>query len=136
MDDDIGERILQSLGTPMLPALEKGGITREVLVEQLKAELAATETKVFNNNGKLIYSEPLISWEIRQRARMDCQKLLAVYPPEKYQLQLPPLSNLSDEELEKRINELEEARKVESVKGLDVIDYHPPESERTKDSNE
>lgn len=134
--DDIAEKILQGLATPMLAELEKGGITKAKLILQLKEELSAEDRKVFNNNGKLIYSDPSPAWEIRQKARMDCQKLLAVYPPEKYSLSAPNFSNLTDEELEAKISSLLEARKGESVKGIDVIDYHPPKTERTEDSHE
>lgn len=126
--DDVGEKILQSLGTPLLPELEAEGLTKSRLIQLLKEELQATEMKIFNNAGKIIYSDPQPCWEIRAKARHDILKLCAYYPAEKFQLQPPSLANLSDAELEEKINVLLDGRKSESVKGIDVIDYHPPKN--------
>lgn len=79
--------ILDGLGTPLIEAFGVRGITPSFLAEKLKAELEATEVKAFNHGGKVIYSKPLEAWEVRQRARIDAQKLFGLYPAEKVDLQ-------------------------------------------------
>ena len=78
--NDIGEKLLESLGTPLLKDLEEAGLTKKKLIEKLSEELEATEEKPFNYNGTISYSKPLPNWEIRQKARIDIQKLCAFYP--------------------------------------------------------
>lgn len=64
------------------------GITLEYLADKLKAELEANETKVFydRSSGELVYSVPMVDWSIRQRARMDAQELLDMYPPKRQEV--------------------------------------------------
>jgi hypothetical protein len=69
-------------------AMREQGIHETYLAKKLKRELNAKETKVFNPKGNskpegLIYSKPLVSWDIRQKARMDAQKILGLYAPNK-----------------------------------------------------
>lgn len=69
-------------------ALRKEGINETLLAKKLKRELNAKETKCFKTTDKdgtsdVLYSKPLIAWDIRQKARMDAQKLLSLYPVEK-----------------------------------------------------
>ena len=66
-------------------ALEKKGITPDLLAEKLMCELGATEVKVFKDDDGVIYSEPMCAWVIRQRARMDAHKLMGHYPAEKHE---------------------------------------------------
>ena len=80
------DELLDAIGKPLFQELEEGGITRTKLVEKLKEELDATECKIFNHNGNLISGPPQPAWEIRQRARIDACKLLALYPPDEYKL--------------------------------------------------
>jgi hypothetical protein len=70
----------------MKDILDEGGITDEYLKEKLKNELDAEEMKVFNDKGKIIYSNGLVAWEIRQRARQDAHKLRGDYPAEKHEI--------------------------------------------------
>jgi hypothetical protein len=69
------------------PFLEAEGITPAYLAKKLKEELESTEIKVFNDkeNG-IVYSKPLIAWDVRQRARVDSHKLRGDYPAEKLDL--------------------------------------------------
>lgn len=68
--------------------LDEGGITDDYLVKKLKAELNAKATKVFlpKNSRKPVYSDPLVNWDTRQKARMDAHKLKGHYPAEKHQV--------------------------------------------------
>jgi hypothetical protein len=68
-------------------ALDERGITLDYLARKLKAELLAKETKVFmTKEGQVVYSDPLIAWDVRQRARQDTHRLRGDYPPEKKQV--------------------------------------------------
>ena len=76
---------------PIEEVCRKEGICEVYLAKKLKRELNAKETKVFNPKGNskaegLIYSKALVAWDIRQKARMDAQKLLSLYPPEKHEV--------------------------------------------------
>jgi hypothetical protein len=63
--------------------LLKHGITDVCLAKKLKAELNAKKTKAQYDRLKgWTYSAPMTAWEIRQKARMDAQKLMGLYPPE------------------------------------------------------
>lgn len=99
-------------------ALEAEGITPESLAKKLAEELDAHETKVFHNKDTgVVFSDPVIAWDIRQKARMDAQKLLGMYPAEKRELSGPDggpievhdtdLSGLSDEDLRRLTEVLE-----------------------------
>lgn len=68
--------------------LEQHGITAEFLVGKLKEELEACETKVFSTQTGIAYSDDLIAWHIRQKARMDAHKLRGDYPAEKSEMDL------------------------------------------------
>lgn len=73
---------LKALNEEYLEILGEEGIDLRALARCLKEELAATETRVFfnRNDGTIHYSAPLVAWGVRQRARMDAQELLKVYP--------------------------------------------------------
>ncbi len=59
--------------------MDSKGITIEKLVEKLVEELNATEVKVFNDKGDVIYSTELVAWDVRQKARQDAHKLRGDY---------------------------------------------------------
>jgi len=65
-------------------ALSDAGITPQYLAEKLVAELTANQVKVHYDMaaGKFVTSSGYIDWGTRQRARMDAQKLLGLYPAE------------------------------------------------------
>jgi hypothetical protein len=89
--------------------LDVRGITPSFLAKKLKAELEATEIKAFNHGGKLVYSDPLVAWEVRQRARIDAQKLLGLYPAEEHRITGDMIPSRSPEEI-KSLQEI--ARRV------------------------
>ena len=128
--NEIGEKLLESLGSPMLVELTGAGLTKKKIIELLIAELTATTRKVFNNGGELIYSDPDPDWATRARARTDIIKLCAFYPPEKFQLQVPSYDNLSDEELMERTDKILDDRKNEL--SVIAIDYQGPQDEAEK----
>ena len=73
--------------SPLVSALEGEGIAEKYIAKKLKEELEATEVKVFKPRGEDIsYSEPLPAWEVRQRARMDAQRLRGDYPIEEHRI--------------------------------------------------
>lgn len=79
--------MLNSLNAPLVKALDDRGITPSYLARKLKAELQAKETKVFlSKEGEIKYSNPLVAWDVRQRARQDAHHLRGDYPPEKKQV--------------------------------------------------
>jgi len=78
--------VIDTLNAPIVKALDARGITLSYLARKLKAELNAKETKVFHNEGQVVYSDPLIAWGIRQGARKDAHALRGDYPPEKKEL--------------------------------------------------
>ena len=85
------QETIQDIMASFHDALKKEGINERLIAKKLKRELNAKETKVFNPKGNnkpegLIYSKALVAWEIRQRARMDVQKLLGLYPIEKREI--------------------------------------------------
>jgi len=66
--------------------LHERGITPSYLAKKLKAELNAKEVKVFNDKDDgIVYSKNLVAWNVRQKARMDAQKLLNLYPAERHE---------------------------------------------------
>lgn len=84
-----GQKLARKIISGFHDALFREGINERYLARKLKLELNAEETKVFNPKGNetkkgLIYSKPLKSWAIRQKAREDAQKLLDLYPAEKH----------------------------------------------------
>jgi hypothetical protein len=84
------EAIRASLAAFKKP-MTKVGITHSYLAKKLKSELCAKETKVFHNKDtrEILYSKPFISWDVRQKARMDAHKLRGDYPPEETNLKFP-----------------------------------------------
>ena len=115
--------VLDGLGTPLIKAFDARGITLTVLAKKLKAELEATHVQAFNDGGKVIYSRPLEAWEVRQRARIDAQKLLGLYPAEKYDVRADHASQPSAEERGfLRQVAVEVARKVRRVRCLKCDD--------------
>lgn len=82
--------IIEAYMRPIEEALNGSGITPEYLAKKLNEELNAEEPRVVQGTGDLagefIYSEPMIAWRIRQRARMDAHKLLGHYPAEKREI--------------------------------------------------
>lgn len=85
---DIPQSVLDIL-QPIHQALDDEGITHEYLAKKLKAELEATEIRTFKGDGKgkdVVYSEPMIAWPVRQKARMDAHRLRGDYPAEELKL--------------------------------------------------
>ena len=77
------EDALQGLNNPMIDILDSKGITTAYLAGKLQEELEAEEQKVFNNKGKVIYSNKMTTWKTRQEARKDAHKLRGDYPAER-----------------------------------------------------
>ncbi len=114
MKDKAKEEAIALVMAPFERAMSKIGIGPEYLAKKLKAELEAKEIKTFkasNKNfdeeGKLlsidekvIYSSPLVAWDVRQKGRMDAHKLRGDYPAEEFEHHIPGLENLAE-----RLNE-------------------------------
>ena len=86
---------------PLDEAMQAEGITPESLARQLKAELEATEERVFNDKGAMLYSKALPAHKVRQEARKDAHRLRGDYPAERKEI----TGSLS---LEQVIKELED----------------------------
>ena len=102
MEEDISQKILESLNAPIIKALDAHGITISYLARKLKSELNAREVKTFKAKvlkpsdpanpssyvevEEIIYSKSLIAWDTRQKARMDAHALRGDYPPEKREI--------------------------------------------------
>lgn len=73
---------------PILAALARRGITADVLAQKLDEELNAMQVEVYFDKrfGEVAYSEPLIDWQTRQKARVDAHKLRGDYPAEKKEI--------------------------------------------------
>ncbi len=80
------EEMIEAIFRPIDLALEKEGLTPTYLARKLVEELEATTVRAFNSNGKVIYSKPLVAWDIRQEARKDAHKLRNHYPAVKAEL--------------------------------------------------
>jgi hypothetical protein len=89
------------------PFLEDEGITPKYLAQKLKEEMEATEKKVFHDKNEIIYSEPLVAWEVRQRGRQDAHKLRGDYAPIEVDAR-HHLGNLSDEQINLKLSVLME----------------------------
>lgn len=79
------EDTLRHLKDEFQEALKAEGITPALMAKKLREELDATEIKVFfdKNAGKIVYGKKkLIAWNVRQKARLDAQRLLNLYPDE------------------------------------------------------
>ena len=88
-EKSLREKILETLTAPLVQVLDKEGITPSYLAKKIKAELEATEDRVFCHRGEVITSEPRIAWDVRQRARQDAHRLLNHYPAEKHEVSGP-----------------------------------------------
>lgn len=99
-DSQIKKEIEAELLSPMVEALEGEGITIKSLARQLRKELKAKEIKVFNDKGKIIYSDGVPALEIQQRARIDAHKLRGDYPAEEHRITGEMISTRSPEEIE------------------------------------
>lgn len=115
---------------PLIPALEREGITPIYWAKKLKAELGAKERKVFHNKDILsrvdrcpkcdgegnlatsvwqgekitskrcsvckglgvieispvVYSKPMIAWDVRQKARQDLARYMGFEPAQRHEL--------------------------------------------------
>ncbi len=110
---DIKDKVLEMLVAPMKSAFEKEGITPEYLAKKLKKELNAKKIETFKGtvvnvvpsddpdepdmieSDEVIYSKPMVAWDVRQKARQDAHKLLNHYPPEKREYSGPDGSPMS-----------------------------------------
>lgn len=116
----------ESLTAPLFRTLEGGGITGEYLAKKLKSELLAKKKEVFLGNVKeftenergrsvlthrrdeILYSEDLIAWDVRQKARIDAHKLRGDYPSQTLDVNLSGKVNLG-----KRVEQaVERAEKI------------------------
>lgn len=103
---------------PMQAVMEANGVDLNLLVEKLAEELDAEKTKIVKVEGNVlkkglppgviilsktrigrVVKETLlgvnmVNWQTRQRARMDAQKLLDLYPAAKHELEHKGLSML------------------------------------------
>jgi hypothetical protein len=77
------EEIIQEVLHPFTDALQREGITLPVLAKKLKKELNAKITKAYQFEGQVIYSDPMVDWSTRQRARKDALAYLGVMITEK-----------------------------------------------------
>ena len=97
------QKVIDTLTAPIVRALDGQGITISYLARKLKSELNAREVKTFKakvvkpldpqdpksptvETEEVIYSNSLIAWDTRQKARMDAHHLRGDYPPEKKQV--------------------------------------------------
>jgi len=96
----------KKIGRTMRDLLDEGGITDEYLRKKLKKELNATEVKTYNYKGDILYSDPLVAWDIRQRARQDAHRLRGDYPAEEHEAKVQITFDYAD-----RVLLLHQARK-------------------------
>jgi hypothetical protein len=82
------QKVIDTLTAPIVRALDDQGITISYLARKLKSELLAKEVKVFYDKdlGKVVYSDHLVAWDTRQKARVDAHALRGDYPPEKKEI--------------------------------------------------
>ena len=114
---EVGKKIFNDIGTPLVSSLEKQGITADYLAVKLKQELEALDEKVFQYKGGIISKADLKAWEIRQRARMDAHKLLGHYPSEKHHVTIEgdlTLQPLTDEQ-KIEVEAIKEVRKRKAI---------------------
>ena len=83
---EMKQKLVDSLASPIVRTLDAHGITLDKLAKLLKKELSATEVKTYNDKGQIVYSDPLVAWDIRQRARQDAHKLRGDYPADEHKL--------------------------------------------------
>ncbi len=105
--------------SPIQEALKDAGITPEVLAKQLAQELKACETKAFCYKGEVVYSDDLIDWGTRQRARMDAHKLLGHYLPDAHILDINTHAPYTEDEMEllSQASQLLAKKRMEELRG-------------------
>ena len=101
---------------PVVAAFEAAGITPEYLASKLKKELDAKKVRLFfdQRTGKVITSDKLTAWDVRQKARQDAHKILGHYPAERTEVSGPdggfiPLGVALSKETLQVISEIESA---------------------------
>ena len=80
------DEVIDDILRPFQAAMNEAHITPHLLVHKLAEELEANETKFFHHKGKVVSTRTVKSWDVRQSARIDAQKLLGAYPVEKHEL--------------------------------------------------
>ena len=86
--NNLRQKMLDSLNSPIIKCLDSKGITLDKLADKLIEELDATNVKQFQYEGHVVEADPLIAWDIRQKARQDAHKLRGDYPAEKKHISL------------------------------------------------
>ena len=99
-DSQIKKEIQAELLSPIIEALDAEGITLPYLAKQLKKELKSKEIKVFNDKGKIIYSDGVPALDVQQRARIDAHKLRGDYPAEEHRITGEMITSRSQAEVE------------------------------------
>ena len=92
--------------------MDEAGVTRKMVAQVLKGGLEAGITRVFCQEGEVIYSEPLIDHPTRLRAAEIASKLRGDFPATKTTVDVQGLGNLGIEiiaEARKRASERHEA---------------------------
>lgn len=78
------------LTAPITKTFEEEGLTAKYLAWKLKRELNAKKVEVFKSTeDEVLYSRPLVDWDVMQRARVDRHRLLGRYPAEKREIAGP-----------------------------------------------
>lgn len=75
---------VDELMKPFSEYMAKNGITNDLVLKALKAELKAKETTFFQHQGKVTAQRNVIAWKVRQEARRDIHRLRGDYAPEKH----------------------------------------------------
>ena len=70
-------------GIGLLDAMLAHGITPELLAQKLRERIEATEVKVFNGKDGIVYSEPLVAWDVQADAQDMIHKLRGDYAEQK-----------------------------------------------------
>ncbi len=84
--------------------MDEAGVTRKMVAQVLRGGLEAGITRVFCQNGEVIYSDPLIDHPTRVRTAEIVSKLRGDFPATKTTLDIPGLENLG-------VDILDQARK-------------------------
>jgi len=82
MQKSIGEIVR----IPFQELMEKE-FSGEFLIEKLREELEAKETKFFAHEGHVNDKRDVIAWRVRQIARQDAHRLRGDYPAEKHEIE-------------------------------------------------
>ena len=95
------QKMLDSINSPILKALDDQGVTLSYLAKLLKKELRAKHIKTFlGPGGAVVYSDELDALEIQQKARQDAHKLRGDYPAEKHDINAQLVDPRTPEERE------------------------------------